>query len=251
MSRIYLKSVGSDPEFFIFNKGLPVSSVGMIPGSKAKPFKITDHEAVQVDNVALEFNVKPSKSAEEFIESLERCYHWASKHLASIDKGLYLSPTASVIFPPEELKTRAAKRFGCEPDFNAWEMGGVNAMPRSVDGLRSCGGHIHLGLDADGDMDVDRLIRLMDKYVGIYTSNVCGDDRRRLLYGKAGAYRMKPYGVEYRTPSISWIKSNDTIVKVFSLIKEAVLAYNLGEDADVAVMFQINEPSIRKESVFI
>jgi hypothetical protein len=33
------------------------------------------------------------------------------------------------------------------------------------------------------------------------------DDRRRQLYGKAGAYRPKPYGMEYRVLSNVWLKN--------------------------------------------
>jgi len=239
-SKIAVVSVGSDPEMFLFKNGSPISSIGLIPGSKKKPHAISEHESVQVDNVAIEFNLKPSKSPEEFISSLQVCYDWAQKHLNAIDPKIQLMPVASVEFPREELMTRQARIFGCDPDFNAWEGGMPNPRPERVENLRSCGGHIHLGILSIGEFDMKRMVRLMDKHVGTYCAEICGDDRRREIYGKAGAYRPKPYGLEYRTPSISWVKSEKTIKKVFELIELCVEDYNNGFDAEDEVRVIIN-----------
>lgn len=233
--------IGSDPEYFLEKNGRPISAVGLIPGSKKSPFKIGEHESVQLDNVALEFNVKPSDTPEEFIESLGVCHEWAYNHFQSIDPTIQLLAQPSVEFEDSELDTIEAKRFGCDPDFNAWEGGSPNCSPNASTNLRSCGGHIHVGLSLDGDdpIDVDRFIRLMDKNVGVYTTSVCGDERRRELYGKAGAYREKPYGVEYRTPSISWLKTEESIRKVFELVEQTIEEYNSGADADPMVRMEI------------
>lgn len=235
--------IGSDPEYFLQKNGRPISAVGLIPGTKKNPYRIGEHESVQLDNVALEFNVKPSDSPEEFIESLGVCHQWAYNHLNSIDPEIQLLAQASAEFDESELDTIQAKMFGCEPDLNAWEHGSVNCAPDSSGNLRSCGGHIHIGLEAEGDEPVDtlRFIRLMDKNVGIYTNSVCGDQRRRELYGKAGAFREKSYGVEYRTPSVSWLKTEESIREVFSLVEKTIEEYNAGEDAELYVKYVVEE----------
>jgi hypothetical protein len=237
---IHLKAIGSDPEMFLFKNGSPVSAIGLAPGSKKNPFKISDHESVQVDNVAIEFNTKPTLSTKEFKESLNRCYEWMANHLSMVDKEIQVVPIASAMFPDSELKTRASKRFGCDPDFNAWT-GKANTPPSAPGNLRSCGGHIHLGLAVIGELDYMRLIRLMDKNVGTYTTAICGDQRRHDLYGKAGAYRLKPYGVEYRTPSISWVKDDESIEQVFYLTQLSVNEYNEGMDANPSIQEKINK----------
>lgn len=243
---IKLNKIGSDPEAFLFAGGNPVSAIGLVPGSKEEPFKISEHESVQVDNVAIEFNIKPSETPEEFMESLGRCYAWSVDHLSKIDPRLQFVFTPSVEFDKQSLKSKAARTFGCDPDFNAWT-GGVNRPPSPGGLLRSCGGHIHLGLDMDFSFDEKRLIRLMDKYVGSYVSYICPDKRRMELYGKAGAFRMKDYGVEYRTPSNTWLKDEGYITEVFKRCHQAVDAYNNGEDAETFVREIID--SAEKEQI--
>lgn len=241
---ITLLKIGSDPEMFLVDAGAPLSSIGLIPGSKKRPFKISEHESVQVDNVAIEFNVKPSGSPEEFIESMNRCYAWAASHLAKIKPTISLAMVASMEFPEEQLKSRGAKMFGCDPDFNAWKHGFPNQAPERGGNLRSCGGHIHIGFLSDQEVDINRFVRLLDKNVGIYCAEVCGDERRRMLYGKAGAYREKPYGVEYRTPSIAWLRSEESIREVFTRVQVAINEYNIGEDAEYIVQELINQQSL-------
>ena len=230
-----LISVGSDPEVFLRNGNTLISSVGLFPGTKQNPFFITETESVQVDNVAIEFGIKPTLDPEEFIASLNICLDYAKMHLEMVSPGTTLDFSASGEFDDDQLQTREAKTFGCEPDFNAWNNGEMNTPPCSTGNIRSCGGHIHLGLETTERADVLRLIRLLDKNVGTYTTEICGDKRRQSLYGKAGAFRYKEYGVEYRTPSISWLKSEESIREVFARINKSIEEYNEGIDADVSV----------------
>ncbi len=55
------------------------------------------------------------------------------------------------------------------------------------------------------------------------------DTERRGMYGKAGAFRPKPYGVEYRTLSNAWL-SNDERISIQSEIDML-----LGEETEYAV----------------
>ena len=56
----------------------------------------------------------------------------------------------------------------------------------------------------------------------VYTVVWDTDDQRRQLYGKAGAFREQPHGVEYRTLSNFWIFSKDLISEVYDRIQAAI-----------------------------
>ena len=59
--------VGADPEFFVRSKetGELVSAHGLIEGTKKNPIPMGPGHA-QVDGMALEINVPPSRNAKEF-----------------------------------------------------------------------------------------------------------------------------------------------------------------------------------------
>ena len=38
---------------------------------------------------------------------------------------------------------------------------------------------------------------------------------RTRVYGSPGRFRAKPYGIEYRTPSNSWLKTKESVSYVF------------------------------------
>ncbi len=67
-----------------------------------------------------------------------------------------------------------------------------------------------------------RLVKALDYLV---TLPMLKDDdpRRRELYGQAGCFRNKPYGIEYRTPSNKWIFSRDMCLWVYEQVKRAVM----------------------------
>lgn len=238
-------SIGSDPELFVFRDNKPISSIGIFPGSKEEPHMISNHESVQVDNVALEFNLKPCKEAIEMFNSMAVCYNWSMEHLAKIDKKMYIQFAASVEFDDEELSHPDAKRFGCEPDFNAWKESVRQFRRPKNKNLRSCGGHLHIGVSEPFLLDINRFVRLLDKHVGTYTSEICGDERRRILYGKAGSYRIKDYGVEYRTPSNKWLSKLEYMEEVFRLTNKALEDYNDYQDASPEIEHIINSTTIK------
>lgn len=197
-------TIGADPELFLINPetGLFVSSIDRVGGSKAFPQSIGKGCAIQEDNVAVEFNTPPCSVVQEFIDSCE----YTLEVLTSIaqDHGLGLSIIPSTEFGEDQLKDPRAQEFGCEPDFNAWANGAKNPRPSADNkALRSAGGHIHIG--GVEDMDKVALIKAMDLFVGVPSVLFDTDTRRRSLYGNPGAFRPKPYGVEYRTPSNAWL----------------------------------------------
>lgn len=204
---MYRFKLGCDPELFLADVGGNLrASCGLIGGTKEQPqpLGIGDGFCVQEDNVAVEFNIPPASTMREFVDSVARAYKVIGDGVNNA-YGFSIDTRSAAIFPEEELESDAAKVFGCDPDFNAWT-GKKNPKPKADDWrLRSCGGHIHVGFD-NPKIDKKRLIKIMDLTHGV--PSVIMDTEgalRRKLYGKRGAYRDKPYGVEYRVLSNFWV----------------------------------------------
>ncbi len=196
---------GHDAEFFFRDQdGKYISSVGIIPGTKEEPHR-TEHGWVQQDNVAGEINIKPSKSVREFVE-------WTSgtmQDLSTIIKplNLALAIVSSAEYHEDQLQTREAMHAGCEPDMCVYTKA-ENPKPDVCGGLlRSAGGHLHLSWKNPDDEERMAVVRNSDLFITLPSLFLDLDKRRRELYGKAGAYRSKTYGVEVRSPSNFWAKN--------------------------------------------
>jgi hypothetical protein len=234
-------SLGADPEFFIETPdGKLRSIVGLLGGSKENPKSIDDNGAfcIQEDNVAAEYNIPPSYSKEQFIQHIQWPQEYIA-HLLGTDK-FTISRKASGSFDPAQLNNKQAQQFGCDPDYNAWTLE-ENPKPKSKDKtFRTCGGHVHIGLDDKDPMNVVRLIRAMDKHLGVWSVLADKDDKRRELYGKAGAFRPQPHGCEYRTLSNFWIFSPELISEVWDRTKEAMNEPLIGDKEGKEIQHIIN-----------
>lgn len=210
-------TIGADPELFVRRKsdGVIVSAHDLIPGTKTEPHSVP-RGAIQVDGVAAEFNVNPSEDCFQFTANIEGVQKALRGYLGT---GYELVTEPVAFFDEKYFETlpKATRELGCNPDFNAWT-GEVNDPPISpiLDGkiMRSAAGHVHIGWTKDQKvtdklhfMDCCQVARQMDYFVGIWTLLWDPDNRRRKMYGKAGAFRPKTYGGEYRTPSNMWLKT--------------------------------------------
>ena len=61
--------IGCDPELFVTKDGKPRSAFGLVPGTKESPFKVKKG-AIQVDGMALEFNIDPAKTEHQFVTNV-------------------------------------------------------------------------------------------------------------------------------------------------------------------------------------
>ena len=210
-------TIGADPELFFRNQDQLISIVGKLGGSKTNPMPIGNGCAIQEDNVAAEFCVPPAETAASFVDSINFALSDLKTRAESL--GLTLAAlTASGEFSKDQLNNRQARTFGCDPDFNAYT-GSANPRPKADNKLlRSAGGHVHVGTDKN-ILDV---VQTLDLLLGVPSVIVDKDEERRKLYGKAGCFRPKPYGVEYRTLSNFWIWDNRTIEWVYHQVSEAI-----------------------------
>jgi hypothetical protein len=71
-----------------------------------------------------------------------------------------------------------------------------------------------------------KVVGYLDWIVGLWTVIIDSDTARRERYGKAGAFRPKRYGLEYRVPSNFWLKSDDLKRIMFNRVR---LAYGLAQ----------------------
>ena len=194
---------GCDPELFIMNaEGEYISAEGIIPGTKAEPYKVPGG-AVQRDGMAAEFNIDPVTTFDEFDHNITLVLKSLVKFLP---KGCRLMPMPAVTFSEKvwEAASDEAKELGCSPDYNAWT-GEVNPPPNAPDNprLRTASGHLHIGWTEDASMsDIEHvtncqdLVKQLDWYLGAWSTRHDNCPQRRKLYGKAGDLRYKPYGVE-------------------------------------------------------
>lgn len=225
--------IGADPEIFVRKNGVPVSAHGLVSGTKKEPLK-TSLGAVQVDGMALEFNIDPTP-----LEDFEGFNLKIVRTIADLrelvpDYNFNISPVQE--FSPEymEKQPEEAKELGCDPDFNAYTKA-ANPRPDGDRPFRTGAGHVHIGWGADIPVDNEEhigicadFIKMCDATIGMFMTCIDRDPRRRDLYGKAGAFRPKPYGVEYRTPSNVWIKNRDRRWLMHTFVKRAVQAMTGG-----------------------
>jgi len=230
-------SIGADPEVFVGDANGVRSIIGMVGGTKECPLPLPLGEgfAIQEDNVALEFNIPICTSKDQFGGSIASAMDFIGSTLRD-SFGLHFVKDSAISFPEKELQDPRAFVFGCEPDFNAWT-GRINRKPRADDpNLRSCGGHVHIGIVGTKYEHVDKhkLIQACDLFMGIPSVIMDKGVLRKNLYGKAGACRWKPYGVEYRTLSNFWVFNPQLVEWVYNNTERALDAVldNMSFDDD-------------------
>lgn len=213
-------TIGSDPEFFVksLDSGV-IPSLGLFGGTKEEPKptpELGDGFFVQEDNVAVEFNIPPCETKEDFINSIANI---VDNSKLIMPKNVELMIASSYFFKPEQLLDPALCEFGCSPDINAWTYM-ENEPPCATDAtLRSCGGHVAVG---NKEFDNFQLARAMDISLGLPSVFMDKDKDRRQLYGKAGSFRNTPFGIEYRSLSNFWTATKELTGFIYDGVERAL-----------------------------
>lgn len=245
--------LGADPEVFVYDtiKNETVSVEGMFLtedgfGTKRKPLTIEGGFKLQEDNVLAEFNVPPAKTKSEWVENFDFALNAINVFLP--DDVVY-KIVSSQHLDPKYLTTKQALEIGCEPDINAWE----NQVQRtSYNGstLRCAGGHIHIGFDnSDNLYEADvilPMVKAMDMFLGLPSLLIDEDTERREIYGKAGSFRYKDYGFEYRTLSNFWLASKELQEWAWEQTMKA-LAYDGEVSEEVRIAIDTNDVELAQE----
>lgn len=106
--------------------------------------------------------------------------------------------------------------------------------------------HIHCGYPKNNIDSSLKFIKYFDTYLGVPSVLRDSDTRRRNLYGKAGCFRLTPYGFEYRSLSSSLMSSVNNLEFVWDQLERAVDAYNHESTLPPAALVQkaINDSDI-------
>jgi hypothetical protein len=115
--------------------------------------------------------------------------------------------------------------FGCDADHDA-VLGDAACKEINVENhpYRYGGGHIHIGSENSDDVElIHNNILQMVRLLAVTMGNVCIAGTKYLnlekfrakYYGKPGRFRPQNWGVEYRTPSNSWMSNFETQERIF------------------------------------
>lgn len=201
---------GTDPEYFVYNERLSkvISSIPLIKGTKEEPESLENGFFILTDNILVEGNVPPSKTAEEFIMNMaeleKRIHIYFQKKFPAFADNLSLCHADCVKVDSIFLNHPGALQFGCSPYLNAWDGEEHRANDMSASSFRTAGFHIHIGYDLDTRLwfksVVNRLIaKAFDLFVTIPSYGITFDSTRFENYGGLGQYRNTSYGLECRS----------------------------------------------------
>lgn len=218
-------TIGADPEAFLKNDKEFVSAEGKFGGTKEEPKKLDRKGfAIQEDNVMVEFNIPPCTTSQELKDNLNYMLDYI--RIGAKQFNCELNTQASALFDLKYLDTEQSMTFGCDPDYNAWTEDRNHPIFTVDERLRTAGGHVHIGYDNPNQYESVLLIKALDITLGLPSILKDPDKLRRTMYGKAGAYRLQPFGVEYRTLSNFWIFKDSKIDWIYEGVNVAVELVN-------------------------
>lgn len=256
--------VGCDPEVFVKQSGYFKSAWGLIKGDKKNPQKVP-RGAVQVDGMALEFNIDPASTEDEFSLNVQSVFDQLKAMVP--DYEVVATPVAHFDQDYMSKQPSEALELGCDPDYNAWT-GMANNKPNAERPMRTASGHVHIGWTDNESITnpmhqsmCKAVGKQMDFYLGLPSLFYDNDKERREMYGKSGCIRFKPYGVEYRTLSNAWLRNDKLMRWVFrntqigmrKLMGDDALFIKYGDIQDIINNSDVKEASkiIAKEGIEI
>jgi len=201
-----------------------IPCVGLFQGTKAKPHHPHGWPkgyALQEDNVMLEFNIPVCHTGPQLVDVVNHARNLITGQCDLIDV-MPLWDFQEHKFEPIDLTSPQAQLFACDPDLDAYSGGVQRDSPPDFGVYRTAGGHIHLG----GNFNCPDFVAVL--FLELTIALILGgrfvhqpESQRAKWYGQPGIYRVKPYGIEYRTLSNHWACSpyglNDLAPTIFNV----------------------------------
>lgn len=213
---------GTDAEFFLFNKetGDMVAASKVIPGTKENPHQL-DNGVCHPDGLSLEVGCPPASTPLGMVQNLFAVLtEVREKYL--VPNGVEIHPTHRVDIKDFPSAGKTDLEFGCGTEWMAYSLQ-QKLKGDAVSHLRFSGFHIHLGFTNHEDShevrtDMSSLIRALDKRIKAAGLGTCGV--RTQQYGGYGAFRVKPYGTEYRAMDCRAVLDPRKLTKLVDILQD-------------------------------
>lgn len=208
MSKQNSITLGCDPEVFVRNSQGIVPICGLLGGTKAEPKQMAGMQKgfmYQEDGPAAELNIPICTDGVSFSRASKSALNFLVERLS--EKNLSIDDSSYIELKDEWVKANPhLGQIGCDPDYCAYDTKVTprGPLPEEHSKIRGAGGHIHVGYPTDM-IPPEVLVQFLDLTVGLPTVFKDTQGARRRWWGKAGIYRPKEYGVEYRTLSNFWL----------------------------------------------
>jgi hypothetical protein len=239
-------TLGADPEFILHEKGDKSKMVLFSSQYTGDYFGVSEAE-IGADYGLLEFRPNPGNNPRELYDEINRLHELFSKtydDFCILEKEAveYNHKRARILKSLQEDKDI---NYGMNrgKDVGVWQpndeivLGTENGMNLSAynkptfnqfnDKLYTAGGHIHVGGSLIMMLSIDQLksfVRKLDKEILPLCESVESEaaELRKTVYGSIGEFRLKDYGVEYRSPSnaIFWKSNSKVLLKVLGKVDE-------------------------------
>jgi hypothetical protein len=230
--------LGADPEGFLFVGPNPISADGLFPGDKKTPFKV-ERGAVQVDGMAVEFNIDADETEDEFERNMSTVLAQLNEMALKIDRDAHIVWTPIVEFSEGVWNgsSNESKVLGCDPDWNY--AGEINPNPSDkLEGqrFRTAAGHIHIGWtsgrsgsEPDHFYDCHYIAKYFHDQstqgkLNLFAPQEPAEFRRLEFYGMNASFRPKSYGVELRGPSNRWVRTEQSRREMYRQVRSTMTA---------------------------
>jgi hypothetical protein len=236
------KTIGTDPECFIFEGEIMMPAFNLLPNSKDNPQSLPGNRAVLADNAMLEFCTAPVSTKKDWLKEVEIATRLASSVLLPNQVIKFVEQAQLSAF---DLSNPQALEFGCSPDLCVYNDKHESYNSLFETAVRTCGGHLHIGYDKDGKVhDRELLVQLLD-IVALLPRVAAGttESVRYKYYGQPGMYRAKSYGIEYRSLSNFWLGSKGLVSWAYEAVEKAFELLNRGMAATLVAEVT---PTLRK-----
>ena len=199
--------IGLERETPVTLMGKPMNVELLLPEHTKKDQLVVPNGTLHWDNALLEVTNNPTGTFYNCVDMLNtvqsRALFLIHKRTATTHTYFVENTTCAVEYSDEQLDTPAAWEAGCDPSLSAYPKKAGQGI-RFKDNWRF--GGMHLNINCSGSKE--QFAMALDNTLGLLSvlATLSPDDerRRREVYGKAGEYRDKDFGIEYRTLSCTF-----------------------------------------------
>lgn len=220
---------GTDAEFFVADaSGKPVAGSLVVPGTKDQPHRL-ENGVCHPDGLSVEVGCPPAATPEGMLANLFAVMQEVYEKYMQ-PRGYQFIKECTVKVEDYPSASRKDLERGCSYEYSAYSFARKKKfITDESDQYRHSGFHIHLGFTEHDDtiatrMDMAALSRVLDKrfkQAGLGTTS-----ERANQYGGFGAYRVKPYGIEYRALDCRVITDKGKCDKLLAVLQDIESIFN-------------------------